>query len=81
MTRDLISLKNVDTSRLVLEKNIMSDGRSLGLKARTFHLIEKSDNYIQVGINGAENFKLNMKDADCQALDCMITLDLMNPNV
>lgn len=28
-----------------------------------------------------KNFKLNMKDADCQALDCMITLDLMNPNV
>lgn len=51
----------------------------LGTKSSYFSFNRKSDNYIQVGINGAENFKLNMKDADCQALDCMITLDLMNP--
>lgn len=53
----------------------------LGTKSSHFSFNRKSDNYIQVGIDGAENFKLNMKDANCQALDCMITLDLMNPNV
>lgn len=36
---------------------------------------------IQVGIDGAEKFKLNMKDANYQALDCALTLDLMKPTV
>lgn len=36
---------------------------------------------IQVGIDGTEKFKLNMKDANCQALDCALTLDLMKPTV
>lgn len=40
VTRSLISLKNVDISRFVLEKNIMPDLWNLGLKAHTFHLIE-----------------------------------------
>ena len=53
----------------------------LGTKSSHFSFNRKSDNYPQVGIDGAEKFKLNMKDANCQALDCMITLDLMNPNV
>lgn len=38
--RGLISLKDVDISRFVLEKNIMPDLWNLGLKAHTFHLIE-----------------------------------------
>lgn len=28
-----------------------------------------------------KKFKLNVKDANCQALDCAITLDLMKPSV
>lgn len=80
VTRSLISLKNVDTSRFVLEKNIIPDLWNLRLKSHTF-LNRKLDNYTPVEIDGAEKFKLNMKDANCQTLDCAITLDLMKPNV
>lgn len=69
------------TPWLVLEKNIMPDSLELGTKSSHFSFNRKSDTYPQVGIDGAEKFKLNMKDANCQALDCTITLDLMNPNV
>lgn len=65
----------------MLEKKHNAWSLELGTKSSHFSFNRKSDNYPQVGIDGAEKFKLNMKDANCQALDCMITLDLMNPNV
>lgn len=49
----------------------------LGTKSSHFSFCGKSNNYIPVRIAGAENFKLNMKNANCQALGYAITLDLV----
>lgn len=67
--------------KICVRKEHIAWSLELETKSSHFSFNRKVDNYTPVGIDGAENFKLKMKDAKCQALDCAITLDLMKPNV
>lgn len=51
----------------------------LGTKGSQVLFYGKSSSYVPVRIGGAENFKLNMKNANCHALAYAITASLLKP--